>query len=117
MSPRPSLVFLTQRIPFPPDKGDKIRSFHILRQLSASFRIHLGCFFDDPHDARHVPALKEFCDSVLCLPLRKPLALVRGALSLMGGASLTQGYFGDARMRRWVDATVASRAPEALFVY
>ena len=45
------LLFLSQRIPYPPTKGDKIRSWHILRHLSQRFRVHLGCFYDDPvHD-------------------------------------------------------------------
>ena len=44
------LLFLAHRIPFPPNKGDKIRSFHLLRHLSARYQIHLGAFVDDPDD-------------------------------------------------------------------
>jgi polysaccharide biosynthesis protein PslH len=44
------LLFLAHRIPFPPNKGDKIRSFHLLRHLSTRYEIHLGAFVDDPDD-------------------------------------------------------------------
>ncbi|HJX58546.1 MAG TPA: sugar transferase, partial [Thiobacillus sp.] len=44
------LLFLAHRIPFPPNKGDKIRSFHLLRHLSTRYAIHLGAFVDDPDD-------------------------------------------------------------------
>jgi len=55
------LLFLSQRIPYPPNKGDKIRSFYILRHLAQRHRVHLGCFVDDPEDWQHVEALREFC--------------------------------------------------------
>ena len=42
------LLFLAHRIPYPPDKGDKIRSWNILSFLARFYRIHLGCFADDP---------------------------------------------------------------------
>ena len=41
-------LLLTHRIPYPPNKGDKIRSYHLLRHLARDWRVHLGCFVDDP---------------------------------------------------------------------
>ena len=40
------------RVPFPPDRGDKIRAFNIIRYLSERKRVHLVAFADDPADAR-----------------------------------------------------------------
>src|SRR5919199_5099337 len=57
-SAAPSILFLAHRIPFPPDRGDKIRSWHILRHLASLGRVHLGCFADDEADAAHLGALK-----------------------------------------------------------
>jgi sugar transferase (PEP-CTERM/EpsH1 system associated) len=53
------MLFLAHRIPFPPDRGDKIRSWHILRRLSQLATVHLACFADDEADAAHLPALRE----------------------------------------------------------
>ena len=50
----PDALFLAHRLPFPPDKGDKIRSFHLLRHLARGWRVHLGCFVDDPASMRAV---------------------------------------------------------------
>ena len=44
------LLYLTHRIPFPPNKGDKVRSFNLLRFLCKRYRVHLGTFVDDPAD-------------------------------------------------------------------
>ena len=53
------LLFLAHRIPFPPDRGDKIRSWHLLKALGEMARIDLACFADDAADAAHLPALRE----------------------------------------------------------
>lgn len=42
------VLFLTQRLPHPPDKREKIRAHHLLHRLARRHRIHLGCFVDDP---------------------------------------------------------------------
>ena len=53
------LLFLAHRIPYPPNKGDKIRSWHLLRHLAERYRVHLGCFVDDAQDHRHEPVLRD----------------------------------------------------------
>jgi sugar transferase (PEP-CTERM/EpsH1 system associated) len=112
------LLFLTQRIPHPPDKGDKIRSSAILAHLARRRRVHLGCFYDDPEDARHAAGLAGLCGGeVLCLPLRPALARLRSLKSLAAGEPLTAGYFADARMRGWVEAMLARSEAMPVFVY
>ena len=56
-----SLLFLVHRLPFPPNKGDKVRSFHLLRHLAQRYRVFLGTFVDDPADWPHVEALRALC--------------------------------------------------------
>ena len=41
------LLYLVHRIPYPPTKGDKVRSYHLLRYLCTRYRVHLGAFVDD----------------------------------------------------------------------
>ena len=67
------LLFLAHRIPYPPQKGDKIRSWHILSHLSQRYRVHLACFIDDPDDWRHVDRLRErFAASAISLNSSHP---------------------------------------------
>ena len=56
---KPELLFLAHRIPYPPDRGDKIRSWHVLKHLGQFATVHLACFADDEADAAHMPALRE----------------------------------------------------------
>ena len=107
------LIFLAHRIPWPPDKGDKIRSWHMLNHLLArGWRVHLGAFVDDPADFAHQPALEARCAALCLRRLSAGQRPWRAAQALLAGVSLSQGLFHDATMRRWVAAT-AARYPQA----
>jgi len=111
------LLFLTQRIPYPPNKGDKIRSWRILQHLARRYHVHLGGLYDAPEDARHIPFLETVCASVCCVPLHPALARARSLKALMRGEALTLGYFADQRLQRWVDEAIRVHAPSQIFVY
>ena len=63
------LLFLSHRIPYPPNKGDKIRSFNILKFLARHYQVYLGTFVDDRHDWRYLKDLEAFCEHVYAAPL------------------------------------------------
>jgi polysaccharide biosynthesis protein PslH len=56
---KPEILFLAHRIPYPPNRGDKMRSWHVLRHLGRYATVHLGAFADDAEDAAHLGALRE----------------------------------------------------------
>ena len=105
------LLFLAHRIPFPPNKGDKIRSFNLLRHLSGHFRIHLGAFVDDPNDWRYRDDVAAYCASLCLLPLNPRWAKLRSLSGLLTGEALTLPYYRNRRMRGWVRETLASSGP------
>ena len=45
-----NLLYLVHRLPYPPNKGDKVRSYHLLKHLARQHRVFLGTFIDDPDD-------------------------------------------------------------------
>ncbi len=107
-SAKPDLLFLAHRIPFPPDKGDKIRSYHLLRHLSLHYRIHLGAFIDDPDDWRHADALSDLCHDVRLIALDPLKAKMKSLRGLLTGEALSLPYYRNAEMSRWVSAKVQS---------
>ncbi|ABC23900.1 TIGR03087 family PEP-CTERM/XrtA system glycosyltransferase [Rhodospirillum rubrum] len=110
------ILFLCQRIPFPPTKGDKIRSFHILDHLARRHRIHLGTFVDDPEDRGFEADLKRYCADALVLPLDRRVATGRALLALPSATPLSIAFYRDRRMQRWVDGVLARR-PAAAFLF
>ena len=100
------LLFLAHRLPFPPNKGDKVRSFHLLQHLAARYRVFLGTFIDDPADLRHVAALESICAGVHVETLRPWLSRVRSLGALAGREAMTLRYFRSPRLHAWVKEVV-----------
>lgn len=101
-----ALLLLTHRIPFPPNKGDKIRSYHLLAYLAERYRVFLGSFVDDPADWAHAARLESLCAGMCLRPLRPLAGRARSLLGLLSDEPLTLPYYRDARLRRWVQAVV-----------
>ena len=100
------LLLLVHRIPFPPNKGDKVRSFHLLEFLATRYKVHLGTFVDSPDDLVHVPRLQEYCATSKVVRIRPALARIRSLAGLWTGEALTLRYYRDAALAKWVRATV-----------
>lgn len=111
------LLFLCHRIPYPPNKGDKIRSFHLLHHLSQHFDIHLATFVDDPLDWPWVPEVKKFCVDSLFLDLKPGAARVRSLSGLATGKVLSLPYYNNPRMHAWIREQVAQHEISHLLVF
>lgn len=111
------LLFLAHRIPYPPNKGDKIRSFNILKYLARSYRVHLGAFVDDPHDMRYRDKVETLCESTCLLPLSPALGRLRSLSGLVQNKALSIPYFYDKKMKEWVDARMANAELQRVFVF
>ncbi|MEE9296526.1 MAG: TIGR03087 family PEP-CTERM/XrtA system glycosyltransferase [Phycisphaerae bacterium] len=94
------ILYLAHRMPYPPDKGDKIRSFHQLQYLGVRHDVWCACFVDDPKDMVHVGALGRWCKHVGAIRLSPKYGLFRGLARMAVGGSLSEGYYSDVRMRR-----------------
>jgi sugar transferase (PEP-CTERM/EpsH1 system associated) len=100
------LLFLCHRIPFPPNKGDKIRAFHLLKFLSQYFDVHLGTFVDDPEDWAYQNDLKTWCVSTQLIELNPTRAKIKSLKGLLRGQPLTLPFYESNDLQRWVDSTV-----------
>lgn len=112
------LLFLAHRIPYPPNKGDKIRSYHELRALAErGHEVHLVAFADELRDLQYQVELAHWCSSVRILRLRKFWARLRALLALLTSRPLSLGYFGSWWMKRLVKRTLTEQNFDAIFVY
>jgi sugar transferase (PEP-CTERM/EpsH1 system associated) len=99
------VLFLAHRIPFPPDRGDKIRSWHLLRHLATLGRVHLACFADDAEDAAHLEGLRAALGDRLGeahVEIRTRSKAFAGALALAGGKPVSLTLFDSADLRAFV---------------
>lgn len=100
------LLYLVHRVPYPPNKGDKIRSYHLLRFLARHYRVMLGTFVDDQADRAHLNVLRQWCEDVHAEPLHPVLARLASVRALASGEALTMPYYRSAALAQWVESTI-----------
>ncbi len=122
------ILFLSHRLPFPPDKGDKIRAFHFIRCLAKKHEVDIAALADDPADldpARHAN-LKKHCRRLDVVWRSKNRARAAAALfAIPQGAAASLPFFYSAKLAAIVsarlargeyDAVIAHSAPMAKYV-
>ena len=111
------ILFLVHRIPYPPNKGDKIRSFNILKWLASEYRVHLGCFIDEPEDRAYKEKLDQLCYNTKAIDISKQFSTVKSSLGLLRGEALTLPYYYRREMKNWVDETIINNKIKKVVVF
>jgi len=104
------LLYLTHRIPYPPNKGDKIRSYHLLRYLAQHFNVYLGTFIDEPEDWQYAENLQKYCKEVFIRGINPRTAKIRSLRGLISGEALSLPYYKNQEMQSWVSDTTEKHA-------
>jgi len=84
---------LTHRFPYPPDRGDRIRSYHLLRVLAREFNVTLGAIADEPVSASQQQHIEGLCEQVVIGQPGKIERLLGAAKSVARRRSITEGMF------------------------
>lgn len=97
------ILFLCHRIPYPPNKGDKIRSHALLRHLARSHRVHAACFVDDPADLGYCHAVREIAGGeCLFVPVTEGRKWLRAAAACLTGQPVTAAYLHCRAIHKWI---------------
>ena len=109
-------LFLSHRLPFPPDRGDKIRSHNLLKALAALGPVHVGCFGETVADKAAEIDLAELAESH-CMPMRdKPLPLA-GLEALVRREPVSLTAFRHPALAGWVARTLTQHDIDAIYVF
>ena len=111
------ILFLCHRIPYPPNKGEKIRSFHQLRALAARHEVDLFTLADDPDDLAHREALSAHCRQLTIARVFPKLARLRSLPYLVTRTPLTIPYFHSAWLRAQIREAMERTKYDRIFVY
>jgi sugar transferase (PEP-CTERM/EpsH1 system associated) len=112
-----NVLFLVHRIPYPPDKGDKIRSYHLLKYLCKEHHVFLGAFYDDANDHKHLGELEEMCAEVCVRPAGGWRSRFGALEALIRSGSLSLGYYRDTNMARWVSSVTSREEIHAVVAF
>lgn len=100
-SDRPHVLVITHRVPYPPDKGDRIRTYHVLRFLAQHYQIHLAALADEPVSDETTAVLQRLCTRICYLPVSKARWL-NGACHFAFGGTVSEGLFQSQSLKRTI---------------
>ncbi len=110
------ILFLAHRMPFPPDRGDKIRSHHILKALTKLAPVHVGCFAETDSDADHEGELASVA-ATYSLPKRSKPVPFAGMQALATGKPVSLTAFHNTKLQDWVHKTIAEQDIDTIYVF
>lgn len=110
------ILFLSHRMPFPPDRGDKIRSHHILRKLATLAPVHVATFADDERDIAEEVELAAVARSYRLVRRIKPLILA-GFQALMRRQPVSIPAFSSGEIAQYVSQLLAERPITTIYVF
>lgn len=111
------ILFIAHRIPYPPNKGEKIRAFHLIRHLADHHQVHLACLVDEPEDWQHIETLKQHCQTVDAVYRGHIASRAHSLLALISGKSLSVAGFYCARLQRLIDERLNTEKFHLIFVF
>ena len=104
-SMKSEILYVTHRVPWPPDRGDRIRTWNILKHLSKTATVDLICLADEPVTEETRNALSRVTRRLSIIPHSGKGRFLRGALSLAMGRTVTEGLFDNQNLsltvRQW----------------
>ncbi len=108
---------LTHRFVYPPNRGDRIRSYNLLKVLSEHYRVTLACTTDEPISPAERQHAHEFCESVLIVSLHRGVRLLSAAAATIRGGSLTAGMFHSHRLWKQIQRQQQSQPFDVVLVF
>jgi sugar transferase (PEP-CTERM/EpsH1 system associated) len=114
---RPEILFLAHRFPYPPDRGDRIRSWNILRYLSQRANVSLACTTETPIQREHLNVVRSMCSRVLIAPLGHRMRWFHAGSHWFAGKSLTEGLFWSRKFAYTLDYWADVNRFDQVFVY
>ena len=112
-----NILFLAHRIPFPPNKGDKIRSFNEISYLSRKHNLYLAFLIDDPKDIVYVDELKKYCEGLDYDIIRPRWQKIKSIPYLFTEKPLSIPYFYSKRLQDAVDRRLEKSRIDAIIAF
>ncbi|MEW5987745.1 MAG: hypothetical protein AB1791_14015, partial [Chloroflexota bacterium] len=111
------ILCLTARLPYPPDRGDRLRAFNFIRQLSREHELSLVSFITSEAEREQAAVLRQYCQEVRVVQLTSLQSAANVALNLWRPEPLQVLYYRSAAMQRLVNEVLASGPFNVAYVH
>lgn len=117
MSASRHMLFISHRLPYPPNKGETIRAWHFLRHFARGWAIHCGALSDGPVDPHHAETVRGLCAELVCHRIDPRWQKARALLAARPGRPLMLDYYRHAGLMAWARGLLASGRIDLAFVF
>jgi sugar transferase (PEP-CTERM/EpsH1 system associated) len=111
------IFFVCRRVPFPPDRGDKIPTFNEIRHLSRRHEVHVFCLADGAEDLGNISGLRDYAKSVTAFPVGALTIKLRAFKALLLGEPMTVAAFNEAKLHAAIHRKFDEVQPDLIIVY
>jgi sugar transferase (PEP-CTERM/EpsH1 system associated) len=111
------ILCLASRLPYPPDRGDRLRAFHFIERLSQEHELTLVSFIADESEQEHLTSLEAYCQDMHVIQMSPRLSALTVAGNIWRREPLQVLYYRLNAMRRLVDELIASTPFDAAYVH
>src|SRR5689334_14173860 len=111
------IFFICQRVPFPPDRGDKITTFHEIKHLSRHHEVHVFCTAESNDDIANVAALKPFTNAITVGQLTSWGARIRALRAIFGSGSLSVAAYRIKSLHSAIRNKFRELSPDLIIVF
>lgn len=109
------IVVLLSRFPYPLEKGDKLRAYHQLKELSKKHEIILCSLVDKKIQPDWIEKVKIFCAEVHVFPLKKALIYWNTAKQVFGSKPYQTGYFYQRGIHQKITRLIEKHQPNHIY--
>jgi sugar transferase (PEP-CTERM/EpsH1 system associated) len=109
------ILFLVSRVPYPLEKGDKLRAFHHLRLLAERHSITIIALTDQPVHPDAKAILQRYCSDIHIIRLSWASRFLNLFTALFTGKPFSSGYFYSNAARRTVDRIIEQVRPAHIY--
>ena len=111
------IFFVCRRVPFPPDRGDKITTFNEIRHLSTEHEVHVFCLGDGARDLGNIPGLRDYAASVTAVPVGALTIKLRALKALIAGEPLSVAAISEQKLHGAIRRKYDALQPDLIMVH
>lgn len=101
-----NIFFLSLRFPYPPQRGDRIRAFNFIKELSKKHNISLISFFESEKELEQIDELRKYCSQVEVVKFNQMRAYFNSLLYSLSSKPIQVGYWYSPDMRKMIDQII-----------
>jgi len=114
-SNKPKIAVMLSRFPYPLEKGDKLRAFYQIKELSAFFSIELICISEHNPTPASLSEVNKYCSQCTVYTIPKWKSWLSSLLALVTGKPLQTAYFYSRKIQKKIDFQLKTIQPTHIF--